>query len=131
MLKNVLLVDDDASIRRISEISLTRIGRLNVVAADSGLSALRFLEDFTPDLILLDVMMPGMDGPALLLRLREIERLAQIPVVFMTAKVQKHEVQAYFDLGVSGVIMKPFDPTTLPLQLKRIFEESATVACVA
>ena len=130
-MKKLLMVDDDATIRRIAEISLSRIGKWEVVTADSGFKALTALTEFTPDLIMLDVMMPGMDGPSTFRKIREIDAFKDIPIIFMTAKVQKHEVQTYFDSGISGVIIKPFDPVTLPAEVERIFRLSAASLSVA
>lgn len=122
VIKNVLMVDDDAAIRRVAEISLSRIGKLNVMLASSGAQALEILESFVPDVILLDVMMPGMDGPSLFKAITAKPKFATIPVIYMTAKAQKHEVQNYYDSGISGVIIKPFDPVTLPLEVNAIVE---------
>lgn len=122
IIKNVLMVDDDAAIRRVAEISLSRIGKLNVMLASSGAQALEILETFLPDAILLDVMMPGMDGPGVFKAIRANPAFENIPVIYMTAKAQKHEVQNYFESGISGVIIKPFDPVTLPLEVNSIVE---------
>ena len=90
------------------------------VLASSGPMALEVAEREQPDVVLLDVMMPGMDGPTTLRRLREQASTAAIPVVFVTAKVQHHEVQRYLDLGAVGVIAKPFDPMKLPDEVRAI-----------
>ena len=131
MMKSILMVDDDATIRRIAEISLTRIGKWHVRTAHSGLDALAQLQDFTPDLIMLDVMMPEMDGPSTYNKIKSMPQFSRIPIVFMTAKVQKHELQAYFDSGISGVIQKPFDPVRLPVEIKEIYERAMIDRCVA
>ena len=78
---------------------------------------------FHPDLVLLDVMMPGMDGPETLRRLRELPSVARTPVVFMTAKVQSRDLERYHELGAAEVIFKPFDPMTLSDQVRRIWHE--------
>ncbi len=116
----VLLVDDDDDIRSIGELALVEVGGMPTVLASSGPMALEVAERERPDVVLLDVMMPGMDGPTTLRRLREQESTAAIPGVFVTAKVQHHEVQRYLDLGAIGVIAKPFDPMTLPDELRAI-----------
>lgn len=119
-ISKVLLVDDEPHIRRIGELSLKGVGKWTAVLASSGTDALTLAERENPDLILLDVMMPGMDGPATLQQLRASETTAKIPVIFMTAKVQKHEVDKYLAAGAVGVIPKPFDPMALPAQILQI-----------
>jgi len=120
----VLLVDDEPHIRRIGELSLKGVGKWVAVLASSGGEALKIAETENPDLILLDVMMPGMDGPATLQQLRASETTARIPVIFMTAKVQKHEVDKYLAAGAVGVIPKPFDPMALPSLILQILSNS-------
>jgi len=122
----VLLVDDEPHIRRIGELSLKRVGMWTAVLASSGPEALSLAEKEAPDLILLDVMMPGMAGPETLQQLRTSEATARIPVIFMTAKVQKHEVDRYLALGAVGVIAKPFDPMALPSQILQILSGATT-----
>lgn len=119
-ISKVLLVDDEPHIRRIGELSLKGVGKWTTVLASSGTEALTMAERENPDLILLDVMMPGMDGPATLQQLRATESTARIPVIFMTAKVQKHEVDKYLAAGAVGVIPKPFDPMALPSLILQI-----------
>lgn len=123
-IETVLLVDDDAAIRCIAEISLAEVGKWRVSLADSGKMALRFLETEKPDVILLDVMMPGMDGPTTFESIKTSAKNSKTPVIFMTAKIQKHEVEYYCKLGAVGVIAKPFDPMTLPSQIKKLVENS-------
>jgi two-component system OmpR family response regulator len=115
----VLLVDDDPDIRLIGEMALARVGNFAVQLAASGPEALTAAAA-GPDVILLDVMMPGMDGTATLARLRADPALASIPVIFMTAKVQDSEVARYRELGAQGVIAKPFDPMTLHERVLRL-----------
>ncbi len=117
----ILCVEDDPDIRQIARLSLGTIGRLTVELCASGAEALARAPEFAPDLILLDVMMPGMDGPTTLARLRELPALAGTPVVFMTAKVQPPEVARYRALGAVDVIAKPFDPMTLAKDVKAIW----------
>ena len=120
----VLLVDDDDDIRSIGELALVRVGGMRTVLASSGAMALEVAAREQPHVVLLDVMMPGMDGLTTFRRLREQPATAAIPVVFVTAKVQRHEVQRYLDLGAIGVIGKPFDPMTLPDELRAIMARS-------
>lgn len=109
----VLHVDDEPDIREIVELSLGLDPALAVRSCASGSEALAAATDLPPDLILLDVMMPVMDGPATLTRLRGDPRTTDIPVVFMTARAQAREIEHFRSLGAAGVIAKPFDPLTL------------------
>ena len=124
-LAKVLLVDDEPDIRRIGQISLEHVGKWKVVQAQSGLQALSVAASEKPDVILLDVMMPELDGPGTFARLREDPATAAIPVIFMTAKAQPHEVASYRALGAAGVIAKPFDPMSLPAEVRAIVEALA------
>jgi CheY-like chemotaxis protein len=109
----VLHVDDEPDIRDMVEISLGLDPAFALRSCASGKDALAATADWSPDLILLDVIMPDMDGPTTLLRLREQPQTAAVPVVFMTARVPASEVYRFLSLGVAGVIAKPFDPMTL------------------
>ncbi len=120
-LQNVMVVEDNAQIRTIVRVALEKVGKLTVCACESGIEALQALENFLPQLILLDVMMPEMDGPTLLRRLRERPDTAAIPVVFLTAKTTTQEIKAMRELGVVDVIGKPFDPITLHKTVKSIW----------
>ena len=119
-IKKILVVDDDPAIRKVAEISLSRVGKWDVLAADSGSRALEVVAEYKPDVILLDVMMPGMDGTTTFRKLQEQSGTEETPVIFLTAKVQKHEVQHYCELGAVGVITKPFDPLKLPDDIMNI-----------
>ncbi len=121
-LQRVLLVEDDLDIQAVALIALEDIGGLQVQACDTGYEALAHFATFRPDLVLLDVMMPGMSGPETLTALRGLPGGASVPVVFMTAKVQKNEVQSYLDLGAAGVISKPFEPMTLADDLRGLVQ---------
>jgi CheY-like chemotaxis protein len=103
-------------------MALELVGGFEVKICSSGEEAVCEAEDFAPDMILLDVMMPGMDGPSTLEALRKKPALAETPVAFMTAKVQPTEVAHYKSLGARDVIAKPFDPMTLADQVKAIWE---------
>ena len=120
-LNRILYVEDDPDIQAIATMVLETISNFSLAACSSGAEAVARAVDFAPDLMLLDVMMPGMDGPETLQRLREFPSLVDTPVVFMTAKVQPQEVQGYLDLGAIGVIAKPFDPMTLAQELRDIW----------
>jgi CheY-like chemotaxis protein len=122
----VMVVDDEPDIRAIAELSLASVGGWRVVLAGSGEEALARLDEQRPDLVLLDVMMPGADGPTVLGRLRALEQgegRPPLPVILMTAKTQKLEIEEYLAMGARGVITKPFDPMTLPEQIRRILGE--------
>lgn len=120
-LKRILVVDDEADIRTIAHLSLTAVGGFTVELCGSGPEALQKAGSFAPDLILLDVMMPGMDGPTTLKGLRKIPSLTPTPVVFMTAKVQPQEIAQLMACGALDVLAKPFDPMALPDSLQRIW----------
>ena len=120
-LERVLCVEDEADIRTVVQIALHDLGGMQVHICSSGGDALTAAPRFAPDLILLDVMMPGMDGPATLAALRALPCASATPVVFMTAKAQSHEVARYRQLGALDVIVKPFDPMTLADSLRAIW----------
>lgn len=120
-LQRVLYVEDDEDIRVVAEVALEMVGGLEVKVCASGAQALDEAQAFAPHLILLDVMMPGLDGPMTLAGLRQIPTLIDTPVLFMTAKVQPAEVAHYKSLGAVDVLSKPFDPMCLADQLKSIW----------
>ena len=120
-LNKILYVEDEPDIQEIAVEALTALGGFEIKPCSSGQEALDCAEAFGPDLILLDVMMPGIDGPATLVELRKLGPLKTTPVVFMTAKVQTHEITHYKRMGALEVIKKPFDPMTLSDQLKKIW----------
>jgi CheY-like chemotaxis protein len=99
-------------------MSLQTVGGFQVVLASGGEEGLKILEKEKPDLILLDVMMPGLDGPGTLKRLKENPESAHIPVVFLTAKAQQIELEQLKTMGAAGVLTKPFDPMKLPEQIR-------------
>jgi two-component system, cell cycle response regulator len=121
-LKTLLYVDDDPDIREIVQMSLSLDGQLNVLTSDGGERALLKMHVEHPDLVVLDVMMPGMDGPTLLRRMRQDPGLAQVPVIFMTAKASAEETERFRELSAIGVIAKPFDPMTLGAQVRALWE---------
>ncbi len=116
----ILLIDDEPDIRKIGRLSLEAVGKFEVVLAAGAAEGLALARTERPDAILLDMMMPGMDGLAALGELRAAPDLATVPVIFMTARVQRHEVERYLGLGAAGVIQKPFDPMTLPDEVRRL-----------
>jgi CheY-like chemotaxis protein len=118
----ILLVDDEADIRKIAKLSLEAVGKHEVVLGANAQEGLALAAKVLPDLIVMDVMMPGMDGIAAFAELRRDPALALIPVIFMTAKVQRSEAEHYKQLGARGVIAKPFDPMTLPAELAAILD---------
>lgn len=118
----ILYVEDEPDIRTIARIALENIGGFSARICSSGPEALEAVTEFKPDCILLDVMMPGMDGPSVLKALRQLPECATIPVIFMTAKVQRSEVAQYRALGALDVIPKPFDPMTLASTILQILE---------
>lgn len=109
----ILYVEDEQDIQTIAQMALEIVGGFEVTICSSGMEALQTVTGFAPDIILLDVMMPGMDGIQTYRALRQLPECAATPVVFMTAKVQASEVRDYLDLGAVAVIPKPFDPMTL------------------
>ncbi|GIV93259.1 MULTISPECIES: response regulator [Chloroflexus] len=120
-LQKILFIEDDPDIQMVAQLALEAVGGYAVQICSSGAEALATAEQFAPDLILLDVMMPGMDGPTTLKELRKRPALANTPVIFMTARVQRHEVEQYLALGAVDVISKPFDPMTLSEQVAAIW----------
>jgi two-component system, OmpR family, response regulator len=116
-IRKVLLVEDDNHIRLIIKTSLFKLAQWQVIEARNGAEALRLADEERPDLILLDIMMPGMDGTTTFKELQKNEAVSAVPVIFMTAKVQRQEIESYIKLGARGVITKPVDPMTLPEQI--------------
>tara|TARA_Y100001951_G_scaffold101290_1_gene105954 strand:+ start:192 stop:602 length:411 start_codon:yes stop_codon:yes gene_type:complete len=119
MLK-LLHVDDDADILELAKMSLELMDDIEVVDCVSGEEALTTVEEFKPDVFLLDMMMPGMSGPEALEKLRQVPGLEAVPAIFMTARVGVGAWTELFDLGVAEVIAKPFDPMTLGAQIKAV-----------
>lgn len=124
-LRRILYVEDEPDIQMVAKLSLESLGGFTLDVCSSGAEALEKAAAFAPDLILLDVMMPGMDGPTTLRRLREIPSLSGVPAVFMTAKAQPHEIEEFKTLGAADVITKPFDPMALPDNVRAIWERTS------
>ncbi len=114
----ILHVDDEPDIRELAAISLGHDSEFEVRGCASGKDGLAAAAESRPDLILLDVMMPVMDGPATLRHLQENPKTANIPVVFMTARAQTNELDHFKSMGAAGVITKPFDPMTLATSVR-------------
>ncbi|MFI3185677.1 MAG: response regulator [Methylococcaceae bacterium] len=122
-LNRILYVEDEPDIQAVAKLALEMVGGYQVLICSSGQEALDKVGGFAPDLILLDVMMPGMDGLTTLQNLRTYPATSAIPVIFLTAKVQPTEVAQYQALGALNVIAKPFDPMTLSAQVLKIWED--------
>jgi two-component system OmpR family response regulator len=121
-LRTVLYVDDEPDIREVALLSLGLAANLEVHGCEGGEQALQAIPKIKPDLVLLDVMMPGMDGPSTLQRMRADPELSRIPVIFITAKAMPQEVARFRELGAAAVIAKPFDPMQLAKQILAVWE---------
>jgi two-component system alkaline phosphatase synthesis response regulator PhoP len=119
--RRVLIIDDDDGIREVAKMSLELVGGWTVSTAPSGGEGIRQAREQRPDGILLDVMMPDLDGPATLEQLRSDEVVGATPVIFLTAKVQASDRSRFAELDVAGLITKPFDPMTLPERVAELF----------
>lgn len=119
MSRRILIIDDEEDIREVAALSLETVAGWEVIAASSGAQGVARAMDEKPDAILLDVMMPGMDGPSTFRELRKNPATAQIPVLLLTAKVQSTDQRRFADLGVEAVLFKPFDPMTLATQVSQ------------
>jgi CheY-like chemotaxis protein len=120
--KKVLVIDDEEDIRRITQIALSRMGGMEVLVAPGAVEGLALAQQARPDVILLDIMMPGIDGPAALTMLRENRATADIPVVFLSARASASDEAYVRTLGAQGLLGKPFDPITLAQELRAILE---------
>lgn len=120
-LERILLVEDEVDIQMVARLALEDIGGFEVEVCESGPVALDSGPEFEPQLILLDFMMPGMDGRKTMEAFREVPGLAGVPVVFLTARAQLNEVQEYRRLGAAEVIVKPFDPMKLADRVQEIW----------
>lgn len=122
MTRRILLVDDEAMIREIVSMSLSLVSQWEVILAESGEEGLKIAALEQPDAILLDVMMPGLDGPATFDRLKNDLSTQNIPVILLTAKVGASEQSRWNELGVAGVLVKPFDPMLLSRQIAELLD---------
>jgi two-component system, OmpR family, response regulator len=123
-LERILYAEDEPDIQLVAKLALEVLGGFKVLLCGSGAEVVEQAPSFEPNLILLDVMMPGMDGPATLKRLRGDPHTAKIPVIFLTAKAQSSEVKHYQALGALDVIAKPFDPMMLATQVQEIWGQT-------
>ena len=121
MLNKILYAEDEADIREIATLALESIGQFEVASCESGVKVIELAMAFQPQLILLDVMMPEMDGPSTLKVLNNNEALKHIPVIFLTAKILPDEIERFKALGAIDVINKPFDPMTLADEMRKIW----------
>jgi CheY-like chemotaxis protein len=122
-LQRILYVEDEPDIQAVARIALETVGGFTVQICSSGEEALQAAVEFAPDLLLLDVMMPGMDGPTTLQELRNLPDLENTPAVFMTAKVQPQEIEQFKSYGALDVIAKPFDPMALSSQITAVWQQ--------
>jgi two-component system OmpR family response regulator len=120
-LERILYAEDEPDIQQVVSLALEIVGGFTLNTCASGLEAVTEVEGFDPQLLLFDVMMPDMDGPSALAKIREIPAYRTTPAIFMTAKVQPNEIQRYLDMGAVDVIAKPFDPMTLATQIGEIW----------
>jgi len=122
-LNKILHIDDDSDIRTIVKMSLESLGGYEVISCNSCDTALKELEMQIPDFILIDVMMPEVDGPETLNTIRKQDKFKNIPVAFMTAKIMDSEIERLRQRDINGIIKKPFDPSELCAQIQKIWDE--------
>tara|TARA_R100001369_G_scaffold61214_1_gene88089 strand:+ start:4210 stop:4599 length:390 start_codon:yes stop_codon:yes gene_type:complete len=122
-LERIVFVEDDPDITELIDIALNTIGGMRAVGFSSGHTAIKEAGAHAPQVVLLDVMMPEIDGPETLKELRKLSDFEHVPAIFLTAKVHPNEIQRLRDLGANGVISKPFDPMTLADKLRAIWQE--------
>lgn len=127
-LKKILYVEDEPDIQAVAKIALEAVGGFELQVCSGGQEAIEAGPGFAPDLFLLDVMMPGMDGPTTLSKLQSLPGLENVPAIFMTAKVQPQEIAHFKSLGAIEVIAKPFDPMTLAQTVREVWDRNANGA---
>ena len=120
-LTRICYVEDDEDIQRIVRLSLERLGKMTVETVSDPMVAIDKIRAFAPDLVMLDWMMPGMDGPTLFKKMQQMPEFSALPVVFITAKASEAELNELTRLGAAGTISKPFHPKELPEQLREIW----------
>ena len=121
-LNRICYVEDDEDIQKIVHMSLERIGKMTVEVVGDPMLAIDAIKAFKPELVMLDWMMPGMDGPTLFRKMKELPEVRELPVVFITAKASQRELDELRALGAAGTISKPFSPRDLPEQLRAIWK---------
>lgn len=121
-LEKVLIIDDDADILTVSSMALKTLLHIEVLCAGSGQKGIDLALTSSPDLILLDMMMPVMDGITTMQKIKENPQLKNIPIIFFTAKVTKDEISKYKELGILDIITKPFDPLSLGKSIEKLWE---------
>ncbi|MDP4267936.1 MAG: response regulator [Bacteroidota bacterium] len=126
-LNKILYVEDEPDIQEVVYMSLVDIGGFNVKICSSGEEAVKIVSDYNPDLFLLDIMMPEIDGPTVLKIFRNFPKFAKTPAIFITAKTQMSELLESKDQGVLGIIRKPFDPITISDTIKSLWNEYSFV----
>ncbi len=120
-LNRVCYVEDDEDIQRIVRMSLERVGKMTVEVVGDPMQAIERIKAFKPEIVMLDWMMPGMDGPTLFRKMREVPETRDVPVVFITARASQRELDELRAMGAAGVLSKPFSPKDLPEQLRAIW----------
>jgi CheY-like chemotaxis protein len=120
-LERICYVEDDEDIQRIVRMSLERVGKMTVEVVSDSNQAIAVMARFKPDLVMLDWMMPGMDGPTLFRKMKQDPQTAALPVVFITAKATQRDMDELIALGAAATISKPFSPKDLPEQLRAIW----------
>lgn len=123
-LKKILYAEDEPDVQTVVEMTVQAMSDYEIKICDNGKKLLDCVEDYNPDLILLDVMMPEMDGPTTFKNLQQHKKTKDIPVIFMTAKAQVHEVEKFKEIGALGVITKPFDPMSLCDEILEIWKNN-------
>lgn len=121
-LKNILVIDDDEEMQEAARLGLEMLGGFEVHTCGDGEEGIRMAASLQPDLLLLDSVMPGMDGPSMLRQMREREELSEIPVIFVTSMSHDRERREFETMGALGVIEKPFDPKGLPDRVRSIWK---------
>lgn len=122
-LKKILYAEDEPDVQTVVELTIQTMSNYEIKICNNGKELLESIEAYNPDLILLDVMMPEMDGPTTFKHLQSNEKTKDIPVIFMTAKAQIHEVEIFKEIGALGVITKPFDPMSLCDEIRAIWND--------